>query len=201
MTRNNIRLLSFVLVSLSISLFLLWKGITGDIQTIENTPTPAPANGVLSATTDISATDSSMEAKNYFRVNRVVDGDTIEVIVGGEIKSVRFIGINTPETVDPRRPVQCFGTEASNKTKELLSGKWVYLEKDISDTDKYNRLLRYVFLPLDNGEKLFVNDYLVREGYANAISYPPDVKYAEQFKSAENQARENNKGLYNKCKK
>lgn len=129
-------------------------------------------------------------------VSKVVDGDTIELENG---KVVRFVGIDTPETVDPRRPVGCFGKEASNETKGLLSGKKVILQKDVSETDKYKRLLRYVFLPLEDGQTLFVNDYLVREGFAKVYTYPPDVKFNEQFRQAEKEARESKKGLWGKC--
>lgn len=129
-------------------------------------------------------------------VTKVIDGDTVELENGTR---VRLIGIDTPETKDPRRSVQCFGKEASNETKKLLEGKVVILQKDVSETDKYNRLLRYIFLPLDNGQILFVNDYLVREGFALVLTYPPDVKYNEQFREAERQARENNKGLWGRC--
>lgn len=129
-------------------------------------------------------------------VTKVVDGDTIE-IEGGE--KVRYLGVDTPETKDPRKPVQCFGKEASNKNKELVEGKRVVLEKDISDKDKYNRLLRFVFLDLGNGSRLFVNDYLIREGYAHVLTIPPDVMYSEQFLAAQKQAREQKKGLWDKC--
>lgn len=129
-------------------------------------------------------------------VSKVVDGDTLELVSG---KTVRFIGIDTPETVDPRRPVGCFGKEASNETKGLLSGKEVILQKDVSDTDKYGRLLRLIFLPLPSGQILFVNDYLVREGFARVLTYPPDVKYNEKFRQAENEAKENKRGLWGNC--
>lgn len=129
-------------------------------------------------------------------VSKVVDGDTF-VLENGQ--TVRFIGIDTPETVDPRRPVGCFGKEASNESKNLLSGKTVILQKDVSQTDKYRRLLRYVFLPLDDSQTLFVNDYLVREGFAKVLTYPPDVKYNEQFREAERKAREEKKGLWGRC--
>jgi len=122
------------------------------------------------------------------RVARVVDGDTIKLENG---QTVRYIGMDTPETVDPRRPVGCFGKEASAKNKELVSGKDVRLVKDVSDTDKYGRLLRYVYV----GD-VFVNEYLVREGYARASSYPPDVKYQELFRDAEREARENKRGWW-----
>lgn len=133
-------------------------------------------------------------------VVKVTDGDTIEVLLAGEQKIVRLIGIDTPETVDPRRPVGCFGKEAANETKSLLSDRGVILQKDVSDTDKYKRLLRYVFLPLDNNQTLFVNDYLVREGFAKVLTYPPDVKFNDQFRQAETEARENNRGLWVRCR-
>ncbi|MDP3997654.1 MAG: thermonuclease family protein [bacterium] len=121
-------------------------------------------------------------------VKRVIDGDTIELETG---QKVRYIGIDTPETVHPDKPVQCFGKEASAKNTSLVAGKRVRLEKDVSETDRYGRLLRYVYV----GDT-FVNDYLVRQGYANSSSYPPDVKYQEQFKQAEQEARVNKRGLW-----
>ncbi len=84
--------------------------------------------------------------------------------------------------------------------KGLLSGKEVILQKDVSETDKYKRILRYVFLPLPDGRILFVNDYLVREGFAKVLTYPPDVKFNEQFRQAERKARENGIGLWSRCK-
>lgn len=124
-------------------------------------------------------------------VTRVIDGDTIEVLIDGEKKTVRYIGINTPETVHPSKPVECFGVEASNKNKELVAGKNVKLVKDVSETDKYGRLLRYVYV-----DGVFVNHYLVFNGYAQAASYPPDVAYNEDFRSAQQDARISEKGLW-----
>ena len=129
-------------------------------------------------------------------VTHVVDGDTIEIESG---EKIRLLGVDTPETVDPRRPVGCFGKEASNKLKSLLEGKRVYLEKDFSERDKYNRLLRFVYLPLENGEKLFVNDYLIREGFAKVLTMPPDVKFTERFLQAQTEARVNSRGLWGSC--
>jgi len=128
------------------------------------------------------------------RVTRVIDGDTIEVSLEGIICKVRYIGIDTPETVHPSQPVECFGKEASDKNSALVAGKIVKLEKDVSETDKYGRLLRYVWV----GD-IFVNDYLVRQGYAYASTYPPDVKYADQFAQAQEEAIENNRGLWAIC--
>ena len=129
--------------------------------------------------------------KLLFKVITVIDGDTIK-LENGEV--VRYIGMDTPETVHPSEPVQCFGKEASDRNKELVEGKLVKLEKDITDKDKHGRLLRYVWV----GE-LFVNDYLTRKGYAYAYTYPPNVKYSEQFVQAQQEARENNRGLWAGC--
>jgi len=137
-------------------------------------------------------TENIEKQESLFKVLKVVDGDTIK-LESGEV--VRYVGIDTPETVHPSEPVQCFGKEASDKNRELVEGKLVKLEKDITDKDKYGRLLRYVWI----GD-LFVNDYLVREGYAYIYTYPPDVKYSEQFVQAQREARENNRGLWNACK-
>ena len=133
----------------------------------------------------------SASKKNLILVTRVIDGDTIE-IEGG--KRVRYIGIDTPETVDPRKPVQCFGKEASSRNKKLVEGKKVYLEKDISETDKYGRLLRYIWI-----DNVLVNELLVREGYAYSSSYPPDIKYQENFDEAQRLAKKENKGLWSTC--
>lgn len=122
------------------------------------------------------------------KVTKVIDGDTIET--EGSSK-VRYIGIDTPETVHPNEPVGCYGKEASDKNKELVLGKEVRLEKDFSETDKYDRLLRYVWV----GD-LMVNEYLVREGYAQSSTYPPDVKYQDRFIEAQRKAREEGKGLW-----
>ena len=136
-------------------------------------------------------TESIEKQELLFKVIKVIDGDTIK-LENSEV--VRYIGIDTPETVHPSEPVQCFGKEASDKNKELVEGKMVKLEKDITDRDKYGRLLRYVWV-----DDLFVNDELVRQGYAYAYTYPPDVKYTEQFVQAQQEARENNRGLWAGC--
>lgn len=133
-------------------------------------------------------TTSTSQKGEYVKVTRVIDGDTFEIETG---KTVRMIGIDTPETVHPTKPVECFGKEASIKTKELISGQTVRLEKDVSETDKYNRLLRYVFI-----DNTFINEVLVRDGYAHASSYPPDVKYQEKFTQAQRLARNERKGLW-----
>jgi micrococcal nuclease len=126
------------------------------------------------------------------RVVNVVDGDTIE-IEGGQ--RVRFIGVNTPETVHPTKAVECFGKEASDFNKALLKDGYVRLERDISDTDKYGRLLRYIYL----ADGTFVNLELVSRGYAYADTYPPDVAHAKEFVAAQAAARTGRIGLWGSC--
>jgi micrococcal nuclease len=127
-------------------------------------------------------------------VERVVDGDTI-VVDGGE--RVRFTGIDTPETVDPRRPVQCFGREASAHVNELLpEGTRVALVADVERTDRYGRTLAYVYRATDG---LFVNAALVRSGYAQAYTVPPNVAHADEFVRLQREAREAGRGLWSAC--
>lgn len=143
---------------------------------------------VAGATID-NDNENDQPKSDYYLVTRVIDGDTIELANG---KIVRYIGIDSPETVHPNKPVGCFGREASNKNKELVLNQKVRLESDITDRDKYNRLLRYVFLQ----DETFVNYELVIAGFATNYTYPPDVKYQDRFLTAENEARNNIRGLW-----
>jgi micrococcal nuclease len=124
-------------------------------------------------------------------VTRVVDGDTVEVEIDGVEYDLRYIGIDTPETVHPSEPVECFGPEASAYNEELVEGKVVGLEKDVSDVDGFGRLLRYVWL----GDEM-VNATLVREGYAFSATYPPDVKHQEALTALQHEARIAERGFW-----
>jgi micrococcal nuclease len=126
------------------------------------------------------------------RVVDVVDGDTIKVDVDGQVYTVRYIGIDTPETVHPDEPVEWMGPEASEANRRLVEGRIVYLETDVSETDQYGRLLRYVYL----ADGRFVNAELVRLGYAHAVTFPPDVKYQELLLEMQQEAREAGRGLW-----
>lgn len=134
---------------------------------------------------------SSASAADVFIVTRIIDGDTIELNTGDK---VRYIGINTPESVDPRKEVQCFGKEAARKNEELVGGQAVRLVKDVSDKDKYGRLLRYVYV----GDT-FINLELVKQGYAQVDTVPPDVNYQDLFIQAEHEAKLNQSGLWGTC--
>lgn len=133
-------------------------------------------------------------------VKEVIDGDTIELTNG---QKVRYIGINTPETSHPRKGIECFGKEAKQKNKEIMEGKIIYMAKDVSETDRYDRLLRFVYLPNPHAthEALFVNQYLVEQGYAYASSYPPDISKNDIFNQAQKLAEEQNRGLWKSCEK
>lgn len=118
-------------------------------------------------------------------VVEIIDGDTIDVNVGGNVYRVRYIGINTPELDEP-----C-AAEATAANASLVEGKAVKLVKDVSETDQYNRLLRYVYI----GET-FINAELVRQGWAEAVQYPPDLANAPLFNDLEDAARLQNLGCW-----
>lgn len=139
-------------------------------------------------------TTPHVEAGVFYPVIRVVDGDTVDVEINEQSERVRLIGLNTPETVDPRRPVECFGIEASNKAKSILSGQKVKIEMDVTQgtRDKYGRLLAYVFLP----DGTLFNKMMIEDGYGHEYTYHTPYKYQKEFKAAEVQARESKKGLW-----
>ena len=126
-----------------------------------------------------------------YSVTRIVDGDTI---VLSDKTSIRYIGIDTPETKHPRKPVQLFGKEASEANRKLVEGKKVRLEYDVQKTDKYGRTLAYVYLE----DGTFVNAWLVENGYARVSTYPPNVKYQDKFIELERKAMEEKRGLWGK---
>lgn len=129
------------------------------------------------------------------KVIKVIDGDTLEVYQNKKVEKIRLIGVNTPETVAPNKDIECYGVEASNKLKELLQGKIVNLEIDETqgNKDKYERLLRYVYL-----EDININKKMIEEGYGFEYTYKKPYKYQKEFKISEDFARINNLGLWNK---
>lgn len=169
---------------------------------IQNTQTPTqetPKTPVIQEETQTptpTVPDPTPEEtkKPLYPVSKVIDGDTIEVNFGGKTEKIRLIGVNTPETVDHRRPVECFGKQASDYTKAALIGKSVSLESDPTqgDRDKYGRLLRYVFLE----EGANFNKKLILEGYANEYTYNTPYKYQQEFKEAQKEAEEKMAGLW-----
>ena len=131
-------------------------------------------------------------AGDMVKVQRVIDGDTFKTTTG---ERVRLIGVDTPETVHPNKPVEYFGKEASAFLKGLIEGKTVRLEYDWNRRDKYNRTLAYVFLQ----DTIFVNAEIIRQGYGFAyLKYPFKEEYMELFRRLEKEARENERGLWGK---
>lgn len=159
-------------------------------QTAVNTPIPTKP------VTNTPYVETTKDKKNLFKVKSVSDGDTIKVVINGKVETVRLLGIDTPETVDPRKPVQCFGKAASDKLKSVLSGKFVKLVEDSTqgNRDKYKRLLRYVYL--ENGT--FINAEMVKQGYAFSYKEYP-TKMLTKFNAYEKTAREKSLGLWGAC--
>lgn len=147
--------------------------------------------GILKLTKIPQYDNNSSEGKLYF-VNQVIDGDTIKI--SGDT-FVRFIGIDAPEKEE------CYYEEAKNALTSLIEGKYVRLEKDISETDKYGRLLRYVFLPPRDILKgdLFINEYMVRHGYAYPFFQSPDYRHKDKFISSQEYASRYNFGFWWAC--
>jgi micrococcal nuclease len=132
-------------------------------------------------------------------VTRVVDGDTVFVQAGSRSFDVRLLGIDTPETVDPDRPVGCYGPEASAYTKHLLTGRRVRLVYDRQWHDVYGRWLAYVYLEREGRPDLFVNARLVAAGYARTLSIPPNTAHAAELAALERTAALAGRGLWSAC--
>jgi micrococcal nuclease len=157
-------------------------------------PFPSPSASLLpSPTPEIipAVQGAHISSESAYVVSEVIDGDTIRLSTG---ETLRYIGIDTPETKHPTKGKQCFGEEASTFNEELVLGRTVTLEKDISETDRYGRLLRYVWL-----DGVLVNQTLVAAGYAHATPYPPDVKYQNLLDATEKEAEAEGRGLWGSC--
>jgi endonuclease YncB( thermonuclease family) len=153
-------------------------------------PTDTPAPEPTPTETAQAAAPAEVELQEAF-VIYVVDGDTIDVVIDNVEYRVRYLLIDTPETKHPDKGVEPFGPEASQANQELVLGKNVLLEKDVSETDQYGRLLRYVYV-----DGLLVNEELLRRGLARVTTFPPDVKYVDRFLAVEQEAHEAGRGLW-----
>jgi len=127
-------------------------------------------------------------------VSRVVDGDTFEVRLGGRVEDIRMIGIDTPESVEPGAPVQCFGPRASHFARRLLEGRQVRLVFGVERRDAYGRLLAYARL----GPR-FVNALLIRRGLARTLTIPPNDRFAPLLRRLERRAARSGRGLWGAC--
>ncbi len=173
-------------------IFLFFVGVllSPDLESLEtesvNTSEQTQSEVTVNQVDSIQQTETGT-------VTAITDGDTLTATVNGTELKIRLIGINTPELSHPTEPVQCYANEARAALESLVLNKEVTLEKDISDTDRFDRYLRYLWI----GETL-VNEYMVQNGYAQASAYPPDVKYQERFTSAEQSARNSLAGFWAK---
>lgn len=178
--------------SLLLALALALGGCAG-------TAAPSPAGAVhASPVATTGAVDDGLRPAGKTetaRVVRVVDGDTLVIDRGRGNERLRYIGINAPESVKPDSPVEFMGKEASAANTVLVEGTTLLLEKDVSDVDKFGRLLRYAWLH-DGDAWLFINLELVREGYAQVVTYPPDVHWTDVLRGAQRTARDGGLGLW-----
>jgi micrococcal nuclease len=149
-------------------------------------PQPSPPTDQAPSTPD-TAPAKTITAQ----VTRVIDGDTIEVRLDGRVEKVRYIGVNTPETRHPTKGKEPGGEEAKALNRKLVAGKTVRLELDVQQRDRYGGLLAYVYV-----DRMMVNAELVRQGYAQVMTIPPNVKYQDLFLKLQRQARERGKGLW-----
>jgi micrococcal nuclease len=154
-----------------------------------SSPTPVPVTEQPTATPITVALTEAI-------LTRVIDGDTLEVSIAGRTERVRLIGVDSPET---NGPPLCYGQEATAHAQGLLdaAGGRIWLEKDVSETDRYGRLLRYVWL--DPMRQRMLDEVMVADGYAQVSTYPPDVKYQDRFLAAERSAMTEQRGLWGAC--
>ena len=164
----------------------------------ESIPTEAVSGSIVAPSNEINNAPVKQESpqndSELYTVASVVDGDTAKLIINGKTETLRIIGLDTPETKDPRKPVQCFGREATAKAKDLLEGKKVRIESDSTqgERDKYERLLLYIILP--DGRNF--SKVMIEDGYAFEYTYNKPYKYQSEFKQAQATARDQNRGLW-----
>lgn len=165
-----------------------------NVETVQETQVSETVVNDSIVTNTNTETSTPANTQKTYLVTKVVDGDTLTISKDGSSVTLRLIGIDTPETVHPSKPVECFGVEASNKAKSLLSGKYITLETDDSQGtyDKYQRMLAYVYLP----DGTMFNKYMISEGYAYEYTYGTPYKYQSEFKQAQSSAKQNKKGLW-----
>jgi len=203
-------LLGVVFSWLAFSFFL--QPITSDVKGVLVEPSPSYSPTIVPTSTALLRPRAGLRSTNTPSpsvegqadnevveaiVLDVIDGDTLEVRVGGSTARVRLIGVDAPEV---REPAACFGYDATDYVRRLVkaSGGKVWLQKDVSEADRFGRLLRYVWLNIE-GERMLLNEDLAAGGYARAEAFPPDVKYQDRLFSVEHSARTEKRGLWEVC--
>ncbi len=170
--------------------WILWLALLGCAL-----PASVPESPVAQAAEAPAWPDRPQGETHEATLVLVVDGDTIRVRMDGRDHPVRYIGIDTPETL-PDQPPEPYGLAASDANRRLLREGSLVLERDVSETDRFGRLLRYVWVVDDVGTYTLLNRELLLGGFARVTTHPPDVRYVEEFLAAERQARAAERGLW-----
>ncbi|MEK7477921.1 MAG: thermonuclease family protein [Patescibacteria group bacterium] len=191
MAKNKIKI---ILLWAFFLIFLLGGALIDQKQSVTVSNQAGISSAKLSVTATTTPSSSFIPTGDFGLVARVVDGDTIVVNLNGREEKIRLIGINTPEIVDSRKPVECFGREASDRAKAILTNQTVRLEFDLSQDryDKYGRLLVYVWL--SDGTNF--NLKMIQDGFAYEYTYHLPYKYQTEFKAALRAARQASRGLW-----
>lgn len=182
---------------LSVILSLLYVFVVEQVPVLQDGSVVAPSPHILGENNSLLPTSAILHQPAFAQpaiVSRVIDGDTIKVFLNNEPVTIRLIGIDTPEVNTNRSDIECFGIEASERAKNLMTGKNVYLEVDESqsDRDRYGRLLRYIWL--DDGTN--INEKMIADGYAYEYTYAMPYKYQKEFRNAQVRAQTNKLGLW-----
>lgn len=185
--KDSSRTIIFIVL---ISILFIFLGFFLRIKFNNESQKKIPSSPNLNITSAIIPSPTVIREKAI--VSFVYDGDTIELT---DKRKVRYIGIDAPEVNWKKGNPQCFATQSAKVNQEMLKGQEIELAKDISDVDKYGRLLRYIWI-----DGIFLNDFLLRQGYARLELIAPDTNYSNQFKEAQKEARDNKRGLWQKCK-
>lgn len=190
------QLRTILIYALTLTVALTFKTVNPQTEDFKNLFKNIPAKTTKETTESTRSTTNTLPTNKEgpYDVVKVVDGDTIDVRIDSKTVKVRVIGLNTPETVDPRKPVECFGKQASAQATKLLKDTKVYLESDDSqqNRDKYDRLLRYVWL--EDGTNF--SKIMIESGFGYEYTYDTPYKYQEDFKSAQKSAETAKTGLW-----
>jgi micrococcal nuclease len=143
---------------------------------------------------NIPVIPSATTTPDVYPVVHVMDGDTLAVLIGGSTTTIRVLGLDTPETVDPRKPIECFGPEASAEAHKILDGEYVRLQYDPSQDalDKYGRTLAYVYLP----DGTLYDEFMIARGYGHEYTFKTPYEYQKEFRAAQAEAKKEQLGLW-----
>lgn len=190
------QLRTILIYVLTLAIALTFKTVNPKTEEFKDLFRNSPTKSIKETTQSTGSKTSELPTNKEgpYEVIKVVDGDTLDVSIDNKTVRLRIIGLNTPETVDPRKPVECFGKQASAEAAKMLKSMKVYLEPDASqqNRDKYDRLLRYVWL--EDGTNF--SKYMIENGFGHEYTYDTPYKYQEEFKTAQKAAESSKAGLW-----